>query len=75
MAATNATMRVDRTTVITSSHSDILATTMNHDSGADASYSKYLRSKSRSAAKIQQQQTREYKSTPQVPPHQVRVKQ
>jgi hypothetical protein len=48
MAATNVTMRVDRTTFIAPSQSDMLATTKNHlqianslehDLGADASYS------------------------------------
>jgi hypothetical protein len=49
IAATNMTMRVDKTTLIASSHSDILAMTRNHlpkiasssehNLGADACYS------------------------------------
>jgi hypothetical protein len=79
------TIRVDKTTFVATSHSDILATTKNqllkiagsleHGLGADASYSKSPGSKSGSAAKTQQQQTCEYKHTPQVSPHQIRVKQ
>jgi hypothetical protein len=88
IAATNVTIRVDRTTFIASSHSYMLAMTKNHlpkiasssdhNFSVDANYSKSLGSKSGSAAKTQQQQqqqTREYKCTPQVPPHQVMVKQ
>jgi hypothetical protein len=73
------TIRVDRTTFIAISHLDMLATIKNHipkiasslehGLGVDASYLKSLGSKSGSAAKTQQQQTREYKRTPQVSPH------
>jgi hypothetical protein len=79
------TIRVDRTTFIATSHLDILATTKNHlpqiasssehGLGVDASYSSSPGTKSGSAAKTQQQQqTREYKHTPQVPPYQVKIK-
>jgi hypothetical protein len=84
IATSNVTIRVDITTFIATSHSDMLAMTKNHLStmassseqglGADDSYSSSLRTKLGSATKTQQQQTREYKRTPQVPPHQVRVK-
>jgi hypothetical protein len=78
IAATNVTIRVDITTFIAFSHSDMLATTKNHlpkiasflehDLDANASYSQSLRSMSISAAKTQQQQqTHEYKHTPGSP--------
>jgi hypothetical protein len=83
IATTNMTIRVDRTTFIATSHSDMLATTKNHLSkmasslehglGADASYSSSPGMKSGSAAKTQQQQTCEYKCNLHVPPHQARV--
>jgi hypothetical protein len=79
------TMSVDRTTFIATSHSDILtmmenhlpkiASSLEHDLGADANYSSSLGTKLGSAVKTQQQQTREYKHTLHVPPHQVGVKQ
>jgi hypothetical protein len=85
IAATNVTIRVDKTTIIATSHSDMLAMTKNHlpkmainsehSLGADVSYPSSPGTKSGSAAKTQQQQTREYKRTPQVPPQEVRVKQ
>jgi hypothetical protein len=55
IAATNVTIRVDKTTFIATSHSDILATTKNHllkiasslehSLGANASYSSSSRTK------------------------------
>jgi hypothetical protein len=65
IAATNVTIRVDRTTFIAFSHSDMLATTKNHlpkiasslehNFGANANYSKSPGSKLGSSAKTQQQ--------------------
>jgi hypothetical protein len=61
IAATNVTIRVDRTTFISFSHLDMLATTKNHlpkitsssehGLGADVSYSSSSGTKSRSAIK------------------------
>jgi hypothetical protein len=64
IAATNMTIRVDKTTIIATSHSNMLAMTKNHlpkmaissehSLGADVSYSSSPGTKSGSAAKTQQ---------------------